>query len=175
MNKGLIHIYTGDGKGKTTAAMGLAFRAAGQDKKVYILQFLKARKTGEKFSAEKVENITFARANKSPKFIFQMNEEEKAELKKETKKACENLMRILQDSEYEIIIVDEIFGALANGMIDKKDLIKLMKEKSGDKELILTGRGAPEDVYDYADYVSNMTMIKHPFEKDIKARKGIEF
>lgn len=175
MKQGLVHIYTGDGKGKTTAAIGLAVRAAGHNKRVYILQFLKARTTGELEIAKKLPMITFERTNISRKFIFQMNEEEKKELQEETEKAWNRLREITRESEYEIVIVDEIMGAIKNGLISLKEVIDLIKDKSPEKELILTGREAPDELIELADYVTEMKLIKHPYRKDIPARKGIEF
>ena len=175
MEKGQIHIYTGDGKGKTTAAMGLALRASAYDKKIYILQFLKGRKTGERLSAEKFDNITFERANKSQKFFMQMNEEEKKEQKEEIKDIWNKISDLLESSDYEIIIFDEIMGAISTGMVELENVKELLNKKGEDKEVILTGRNAPQELIDEADYVTNMKMIKHPFNKNISARKGIEF
>ena len=175
MKNGQIHIYTGDGKGKTTAAMGLAFRASAYDKKIYILQFLKGRKTGERLSAEKFDNITFERANKSKKFFIQMNEEEKKEQKEEIKEIWNKINDLLENSDYEIIIFDEIMGAISNGMVEIEDVKELLENKGKDKELVLTGRNAPQDLIDMADYVTEMKMIKHPFTKNIPAREGIEY
>jgi len=175
MKNGQIHIYTGDGKGKTTAAMGLAFRASAYDKKIYILQFLKGRKTGERLSAEKFDNITFERANKSKKFFIQMNEEEKKEQKEEIKEIWNKINDLLENSDYEIIIFDEIMGAISNGMVEIEDVKELLENKGKEKELLLTGRNAPQDLIDMADYVTEMKMIKHPFTKNIPAREGIEY
>ena len=175
MKKGQVHIYTGDGKGKTTAAMGLAFRASAYDKKIYILQFLKGRKTGERLSAKKFDNITFERANKSKKFFIQMTDEEKKEQKQEIKKIWEKINGILKESDYEIIIFDEIMGAISNGMVEIEDVKKLIENKGEDKEFILTGRNAPEELIEMAGYVTEMKMIKHPFNNNVPARKGVEY
>ncbi|MGM0436896.1 MAG: cob(I)yrinic acid a,c-diamide adenosyltransferase [Bacillota bacterium] len=175
MENGQIHIYTGDGKGKTTAAMGLAFRASAYDKKIYILQFLKGRKTGERLSAKKFDNITFERANKSKKFYIQMTEEEKKEQKEEIKEIWNKINDLLENSDYEIIIFDEIMGAISNGMVEIDDVKELLKNKGKDKELVLTGRNAPEELIDMADYVTEMQMKKHPFNKNVPAREGIEY
>ncbi len=172
---GLIHIYTGDGKGKTTAAMGLAVRAAGYNRKVYILQFLKARTTGEKNTLAGMSTVTFKRANKSKKFIFQMDEAEKAVLVRETAEVWENLFEIIQESDYQLVIIDEIMGAITNGLVPLEKVIELIEKKADDKELVMTGRNAPEELVELADYVTEMKMIKHPFTDDIPARKGIEF
>lgn len=175
MENGLIHIYTGKGKGKTTAALGLAFRALGYNKKVYFLQFLKGRETGEKKTAAGISGLTFARVNKTEKFVFQMNEEEKRQLQKEVKNVWNNLEVITRDSSYEIIILDEIMGALSNNIVELKNVIRLINNKADDKELILTGRGVPRKLIELADYVTEMNLIKHPYDRNIPAREGIEF
>ena len=175
MQKGQTHIYTGDGKGKTTAAMGLAFRASAYEKKIFILQFLKGKKTGEKITAEGFENITFKRANKTDKFIFQMNEREKEELIQETQKIWKKVVDIINGDDYEIVILDEIMGAISNNMVGTEQVADLIKNKSVDKELILTGRNAPQKLIELADYVSEMKMIKHPFNNNVPAREAIEY
>ena len=175
MENGQIHIYTGDGKGKTTAAMGLAFRASAYDKKIYILQFLKGRKTGERITSDKFDNITFERANKSKKFFIQMNDKEKKEQKAEIKEIWNKINDLLENSDYEIIIFDEIMGAISNGMVEIEDVKELLDNKGKDKEVILTGRKAPQELIEKADYVTEMKMIKHPFNKNVSARKGIEY
>lgn len=175
MKRGMVHIYTGDGKGKTTAAIGLAIRAAGHNKKVYILQFLKGRITGEREIADKLPMITFERANKSKKFVFQMNEREKEELISEISQTWDKLKKITRESKYEIIIIDEIMGAISNGLIGLEKVVELIKEKDSTKEIILTGRNAPEELIELADYVTEMRMVKHPYTENIPARKGIEF
>lgn len=175
MKNGLVHIYTGKGKGKTTAAMGLAFRALGHNKKIYILQFLKGRETGEKKTADGMSGITFERVNKITKFVFQMNKEEKEQLQKEVKEIWGQLQDITRHSDYEIIILDEIMGAISNDIVALADVIDLIKNRAGDKELILTGREAPQKLIDLADYVTEMKSLKHPFTDNISARQGIEF
>jgi cob(I)alamin adenosyltransferase len=175
VEKGQTHIYTGDGKGKTTAAMGLAFRASAYDKKIYILQFLKGKKTGERMTSERFDNITFKRANDSDKFIFQMNESEKEELIKEAQQIWDEVVEVINKSDYEIIILDEIMGAISNNMVGTEQVADLIKSKNNDKELILTGRNAPEKLIKLADYVSEMKLVKHPFNDDIPAREAIEY
>jgi cob(I)alamin adenosyltransferase len=175
MERGLIHIYTGDGKGKTTAAMGLALRAAGHKKKVYILQFLKARSTGEVSILKELPYITFVRANTSPKFVFEMNEAEREQLQLETDLAWSRLVKVTGDTEYELVILDEIMGAIDNHLLSLKQVIELVNEKSPGLELVLTGRNASPELVKLADYVTEMKMIKHPYQENIPARKGIEF
>ncbi len=175
MKKGLVHIYTGKGKGKTTAAIGLALRALGHNKKVYILQFLKGKETGERKIAARMSGITFDRVNKDTKFVFQMNKEEKKQLQEEVKERWEQLKYIIIDSDYEIIILDEIMVAISNNIVKLESVVGLINNKAVDKELILTGRGVPQKLIKLADYVTEMKMLKHPFNHNIPARKGIEF
>lgn len=175
MKKGLVHIYTGDGKGKTTAAMGLAFRAAGHGKQVYILQFMKGWPTGEKVIADGIIFITYQRANQVTKFINQMTEAEKLKLKKETKKAWQTLWKEIKESDNEVFILDEVMAAISNDLLTVEEVAQLIKEKPETIELVLTGRDAPQALIDLADYVTEMKAIKHPLNKNISARKGIEF
>ena len=174
MEKGLIHIYTGNGKGKTTAAMGLVSRAAGYNKKIYIMQFLKGRKTGEKIFFAQFENIHFKRAHKSKKFIKNMNINEKKKLTIKIEKVFKKVKKIIEQSEYEIIILDEIMGLINNDIIEVDDVISTIGNNM-EKEIILTGRDAPQELIDTADYVTEMKAIKHPYTKGISARKGIEY
>lgn len=175
MEQGLIHIYTGKGKGKTTAALGLALRALGYKKKVYLLQFLKGRQTGERLAARKLEGFTFCQANKSDKFLFQMEDLEKKQAKQEIEKAWEQVCQLALDSDYEMIILDEIMIALANNLITLDSVEELMENKAPDKELILTGRNAPDTLIRRADYVTRMQMVKHPYQQKVPARRGIEY
>lgn len=176
LKKGMIHIYTGDGKGKTTAAIGLAIRAAGHGKKIYLMQFLKGQKTGEVEFLRNFSDIIIHRANENiTKFYYQMNKEEKEELHKKTREAWEMLYTQLTEGDYDLVILDEIMGVLTNRMLGVEELIDFIKNKSDRQELVLTGRDAPEEIIELADYVTEMKMIKHPYQNNISARKGIEF
>ncbi|SDK69660.1 cob(I)yrinic acid a,c-diamide adenosyltransferase [Natronincola ferrireducens] len=175
LEKGLIHIYTGDGKGKTTAALGQGTRTAGGGLKVLMVQFLKGDDTGELYSIERLapnfQLIRFAAMNK---FYFQLNEEEKAEVKNSVKEGLYTIKRHLDEENYNLIILDEIMAVLYNKIIAVEEIIEILDNKPDHIEMILTGRNAPEELINLADYVTEMRMIKHPFEKGIYARKGIE-
>ena len=175
--QGLVHIYTGDGKGKTTAALGLALRAAGTGKRVKMIQFLKDTPCGELESAklfdEKFEILRFQRGRKG--FIWEMNEEEIDELKKETHEGLKNAAELSKNGECDVLILDEIFGCLGNCLITEDELINIIKEKNDETELVLTGRNAPEKVCALAHYVSEIRAVKHPLYSGIPAREGIEF
>lgn len=170
MEKGMVHIYTGDGKGKTSSAMGLAIRCAGHGKKVTVYQFLKATPSGELDSLEKL-GIDVVRVNTCEKFYYNMNDNEKHTTKQETEKAITSLF-----SEFcDLLILDEILCAVNNGIIHVDIIKNIIKNKHENTELVLTGRNVPEELLEYADYVSEIMCIKHPYAKGIDARCGIDF
>ncbi|MBI5026244.1 MAG: cob(I)yrinic acid a,c-diamide adenosyltransferase [Nitrospirae bacterium] len=175
MKKGLIHIYTGDGKGKTTAAMGLAMRAAGRGKKVLILQFLKGglRGTGEAAAAEKLK-IKFVRFAGQISPIFNPKVRP-SKLKKSVREAIAFSLKEIKTDSYDLVIMDEFNNLLHSGYATMNDAKKLIKEKPARLELVFTGRGAPEELIAIGDYVTEMKLIKHPYTKGVKARRGIEY
>lgn len=170
MKKGLVHIYTGNGKGKTTCAFGLAVRCAGHGNKVVVYQFLKATPTGEVCSCEKL-NIEIKRVAPTDKFWIGMSDEEKASTIRET----ENALAHIFDTPCDLLILDEVICATDIGIISTEKLIEIIKNKPSSTELVLTGRNMPAELAEYADYISEINCIKHPYEKDICAREGIEF
>lgn len=170
MNRGLVHIYTGDGKGKTTSAIGLAVRCAGHGKNVTVYQFLKATPTGELNSLKKI-GINIIRVNTCEKFYCDMNDEEKLVAKSET----ENALNSLFSESCDLIVLDEIICAVHNGTSDINKVIEIIKNKPQNTELVLTGRNVPEELLEYADYVSEIKCVKHPYERGIDARCGIDF
>jgi cob(I)alamin adenosyltransferase len=172
--QGLIQLYTGDGKGKSTAAFGLAIRAAGRGFNVAVLQFLKNRITGELISIEKLDNISVHRVNMSPKFTWDMNEEELAELYGESKRGLEHAKALAASGEYSVIILDEFIHTIVKGYVSKEDVLDFFATRPKNVELVLTGRNAPDWLIEAADLCTEMRCIKHPFEKGIPARKGIE-
>jgi cob(I)alamin adenosyltransferase len=175
MAKGLIHVYTGEGKGKTTAAFGLAKRAAGHGRNVLILQFLKSKtgRSGEIVSAKKADiNIIKFEDQTTPLF----NPEVKiSDLKRSIRKAAARAIKEISSGSYDVVILDEFNTVLGCDYATMKDAERIIKAKPEKLELIFTGRGAPKELIDLADYVTEMKMIKHPFKKGVKARKGIEF
>lgn len=169
----MIHLYIGDGKGKTTAAMGLAVRAAGRRKKVIVAQFLKTRTTGEIISLEKLY-IPIVRSQKKLKFIFNMNDEEKEICREEQNSIIVCIKDYINKNGVELLVLDEIIDALNTGMISEEDLRGLLESAAG-AEYILTGRNPPQWLIERADYISETKKIKHPFDLGIQAREGIEF
>jgi cob(I)alamin adenosyltransferase len=174
--RGLIHIYTGDGKGKTTAAVGLGVRACGQGMKVLMVQFLKGMPTGEMYSLKKLEpGFELHRGTGTSKFTWQMTDEEKAQAAAEQRAIFEHAVRSAENGECDMLIMDEVMGALSSGMIDMQSLLRFISAKPERLELIMTGRDAPPELVGAADYVSEIRAVKHPAQKGISARKGIEF
>ncbi len=175
--QGLVHVYTGDGKGKTTASLGLGMRACGAGFKVLMIQFLKDTPCGELESVsafgEKFKLMRFQKGQKG--FIWEMSEEERRELEKETREGLDFAKGALKSGEYDMVILDEIFGCLGNMLITEQDILKLIQEKNENVELVLTGRNAPESICRASHYVTEMRAQKHPLYSGISARRGIEY
>lgn len=176
MNKqGLVHIYTGNGKGKTTACVGLALRMAGSGGKVLYSFMQKGVKSSEIKPLESLENIDVFQVCKIKKFLPFLNDDEKAEYKKQHKEGMEKLIQLASQGTYDMIVIDEAIGAVNEKILDIKDILKLIENKSQGCEIVLSGRNASKQIIDVVDYVSEVQLIKHPYEKGIKARKGIEY
>jgi cob(I)alamin adenosyltransferase len=175
LERGLIQVYTGDGKGKTTASIGLGIRAVGRGFKVYMVQFLKGTDTGELHTLKNIENFKVFRFQSTEKFFWSLNEEEKKILAEDMKKAYEFVVDVLQNKKCDILILDEIMAAIHSKMYTVEDVLKLIDMKPTEMELVLTGRSAPQEIIEKADLVTEMKAIKHPFEKGIPARYGIEY
>lgn len=167
----MIHIYCGDGKGKTTAAIGLAVRMAGYNKKALFMQFLKGSYTGELEILKKSENITVMRCDKNYGFFRSMTDSDKENIIK-----ChnENLEYVLKNIDsFDMIVLDEIFAAYNYDLADKERVKEIVEKYKG--ELVMTGRDPQEWFVERADYVSEIKKIKHPYDRGITAREGIEF
>ena len=166
--KGLIHIYCGDGKGKTTAAIGLAVRAAGRGKRVVIARFLKNDDSGEVGVLERVPGITLIPCRKSFGFTWNMTEKERQE-------AGAYYEALLEEAWELALVLDEALGACSAGMIREERLLKLLDEKPEGLEVVLTGRSPSEELLARGDYVTRMEAVRHPYEKGIGARAGVEY
>jgi len=173
---GLIHIYYGDGKGKTTAALGLALRAAGCGKNVVIVQFLKSWDCGEHKTLQNLSNITLIRAKTAGgKFICDMNDDEKQITKTWQEESLEKAIDLVKNEQCDMLILDEAIDAQKLGMLDTILMEKIISEKPDSLELILTGHDPDPQLLEQADYVTEMVKHKHPYDKGIQARKGIEY
>lgn len=171
MNTGLIHLYYGDGKGKTTAAMGLALRAAGRGLRVVLVQFLKSGDSGELKILRTLPNVTVLSGKGSTKFTFQMSEEEKLAAKVLHETHLREALRL----PFDLLVLDEAASAYTAGLLDVKLLEDAIYYRPPNTELVLTGRNPASFMLEAADYVTEMTCRKHPFERGVAAREGIEF
>ena len=169
----MIHVYTGPGKGKTTAAFGLAFRACGHGWNALVIQFMKGdQKYGEIQSAKRISNLIVEQYG-LPTFV-----KKGSPSKEDRKLAVKGLKRVREavlECQYDLIILDEILVAVDFGLIPLEELLSLIRQKPDRVELVLTGRNAHPEVIALADLVSQIEEIKHPFQKGFPAREGIEF
>ncbi len=172
---GYLHIYCGDGKGKTTAALGLALRAAGADKVVHIIQLMKGGETSELNSLRLIKNITTARCDRAYCFFNSMTDTDKAEIT-----ACHNKLiaegfSLVKENKADMLIIDEFCSAYNFGLLDRKTAEEFLLNRSYPAEIVITGRNPAEIFVNSADYVSEIACVKHPYTKNISARKGIEY
>ncbi len=165
----MLHIYTGEGKGKTTAAMGLALRAIGHGKKVVILQFLKSGTSGELMPLTKL-GATVISGKSGCKFVSAMSREEK----EETRKMHDEHLKKALGMTFDLLILDEACAALKYDLVDP-DLIRQAISLKSEREVVLTGRDPAQFLLDAADYITDMVCVRHPYERGISAREGIEF
>ncbi len=176
--RGLVIVNTGDGKGKTTASLGLAVRAAGNGMRVLVIQFIKGRwKTGESQAiaalAPNVELVRMGRGFtlerlRDPRIPMEEHEEAAS-------RAFERAREVVLTDEYDMIVLDEILGSIKAGLVTLNDVLGLIRDKPARLHLVLTGRGAPPELVDAADLVTEMKLVKHPLQQGIKAQRGIEF
>ncbi len=195
---GLVQVFTGNGKGKTTSSLGLCLRAIGQGFNVYVIQFLKSGDTGELFSVRKyLPNMTIVQFGrqalmekqtrvfefsgkgdikavgpKAGKYFYFPPDADEAE---PCRRALEHAFTVINSGEYNIVVLDEINCALAKNLIDINEVIRLIDNKPKNVELILTGRNVPKEIIEKADLVSEIREIKHPWHKGVLARRGIEY
>ena len=182
---GLVHVITGDGKGKTTSSLGLALRAIGNNLTVHMIQFLKSGFTGELYSAKKLgfvieqfgvdamkekQKHLQEFADKTGTFVFQPDIKEKDA----AMEGWEHAKKVIKSGEYDMVILDEINCVLEKGLIPLNEVLEIIKNH-GKVELVMTGRDAPKELMDAADYVNVVQRVKHPWQKGIVARKGIEY
>ena len=174
--KGLVIVYTGDGKGKTTAALGMAFRSAGHQYRVAVIQFIKGTmRTGEEEAAKALapyidwtiggRGFTAGPWNKA-------SQEEHVAAAQETLKIAEEK---LMSGRYRMVVLDEVLGAISAKIVTLDQILSLIQRKPPMVHLVITGRGAPQEIIDAADLVTEMRLIKHPYEQGVVAQKGVEF
>lgn len=171
MKKGYIHVYTGDGKGKTTAAIGAAVRALGAGLKVYMIQFMKRKKQNELKIIKKIPGFNIAQYGRKG-FVSQQKPDKKdIEIAEE---GFEHAEKIIQNAEYDVVILDEINVAINYNLLETENILKIIKNKPKKLEIILTGRYAPKKLIKISDIVTEMKEIKHLYKKGIEKREGID-
>ncbi len=170
MEKGYVHVYTGNGKGKTTAALGLSLRAICAGKKVYFAQFVKGMAYSELKAADLLENFTLKQYGRDGFILNNPTEEDKAM----AKEGLDELRVILKEGQYDVVVLDEINIALYYKLFDVEEVIDMIKNRKEHVEVILTGRNALESIKVFADLVSEIKEIKHYYKQGVQARIGIE-
>lgn len=175
-NRGLVIVYTGEGKGKTTAALGMALRTVGWGGKVLVIQFIKAWKTGEHKAIEEFlkDKITIVPSGEG--FVGIMGDRKpKQTHTASAQKALELAKKELMSKKWATVILDEINGAIEGGLVSLKDVLTLIASKPEEVNLVLTGREAKPEIIEKADLVTEMKKVKHPFDSGILAKKGVDF
>lgn len=179
LERGLVQIYTGDGKGKTTAAFGLALRAAGQGNKVLIYQFLKPPNLdlGERF-VSRLEGVKIRlEALDVPWDMSKSSQDEQAvaQMQEAIGEVLNKIARMAEQREYDVLILDEIVFCLSEHLAKLNDIRRILDRRDPGVEIILTGRGATTELIAYADLVTEMKNIKHPFDNGLPARRGVDY
>lgn len=173
LERGIVQVYTGNGKGKTSAAFGLALRAIGRGLKVYVIQFIKGGfDYGELYMVDKLPNLELKVFGRGRFVTEKPPEREDVEL---AEKALVLAEEVVKSGEYDIVILDEINVALNLKLIKIERVLELIRNKPKHVELVLTGRYAPDEIIEAADLVTEMREVKHPYNKGFQARKGIEY
>ena len=171
---GLVHIYCGEGKGKTTCSVGLTVRACGYGLHVLFMQFLKSGASSELKILRELPGIEVLGTKPIKKFSFQMTEEEKAETRAVSQKEVEDMLQMIQNDHYDMVVLDEALGAIEAGLLDGQVIVDFLKDRPEKLEVVLTGRYPTPELEELADYVSRIDKVKHPYDKGIPARAGIE-
>ena len=169
--KGYTQVYTGNGKGKTTAALGLAIRAAGAGLKVFIAQFIKMGEYSEIKALKRFKDLILLEQFGSGRFI---KDKPSASDIEAARKGVEKIKAAFTSGQHNVVIMEEANVAVGLGLLSVEDILKIMDEKPEDVELVITGRGADSRIIEKADLVTEMKEIKHYFQKGVKARIGIE-
>lgn len=173
--RGLTHVYFGDGKGKTTAALGMALRALGYGRGVVIVQFLKNVFSGELRALERFPKAKVLRGQASDKFLPAMTGEEQEETRRIQEENFREAVRLAREGACDLLILDEVLDACQLGLLDGTALLDFIDHKPAGLELVLTGHSLTEGILARADYATQMVKRKHPYDRGIPAREGIEY
>lgn len=170
-----VHIYCGDGKGKTTAAIGLAVRASGCNKKVLIVRFLKTDHSGEVLALQSLSGITVMPCEKSFGFFTNMTDEQKMEARVYYSGLLDCVLEKAAKEPFDLLVLDEIMAVCNYGLVDEGKVLQFISGRPENLEVVLTGRNPSDRLLDQADYVSEIKKIRHPYDRGINARRGIEY
>lgn len=174
MKQSCVHIYCGDGKGKSTAVMGLALRAAGSGKRVVLTQFLKDGTSSELNVLRELLEVTVLTCPRQFGFFWNMTEEQKEEAQRAYQELFDQAVKTAREKEAFLLVMDEFMAAYSHEMIDRERALDFLKNRPEGLEIALTGRDPAPELLELADYVSEIRKVKHPFDQGLKARKGIE-
>jgi cob(I)alamin adenosyltransferase len=170
--KGLLLVYTGHGKGKTTAALGIVFRALGRGLKVAVVQFIKGKwKTGERTYAESLPELTFLVMGRG----FTWESDDLSRDKEAAQKAWQEATLLIQGGEHAIVVLDELTYVVNYDFVSLADVMAVLRDRPPHVHVVVTGRNAPDELIEMADLVTEMKPVKHPFERGIAAQPGIDF
>jgi cob(I)alamin adenosyltransferase len=170
LKQSCIQVYIGDGKGKTTASLGLAFRMAGAGGQVFVVQFMKGRPSSEQQSAEKLSNITIERFGLDTFVHTPPKKEDVAE----ARRGLERAKSVIATGDYDLVILDEINTAIKLGLLSVSEVLDMLLSRPEYVEVILTGRNAPPEILDVANLITEMRAVRHYYDKGVSARIGIE-
>lgn len=171
----MVHVYHGDGKGKTTAAMGLAIRSAGVGNLVVIVQFLKGSPTGEIEVLSRIPEITVLRNQEDLGFVKWMTEEEKKQAEMMHNINLMQAIELINQGKCDLLVLDELASTYNYGLVDQNMVQTLLEMRPKDLEIVITGREPAQLFMDHADYITEMKKIRHPYDNGTPARKGVEF
>ena len=171
----MIHVYYGDGKGKTTAAVGLAVRAAGNSMKVMFVQFLKTESSGERAVLHSLDRLTLTSCPTELKFTCDMDDREKQQTAMIYRGIFERSAAVTLSERYDMIVLDEVFDIINEGMLADASVFEFIRNAPNNIEIVMTGHNPPQRFIDAADYVTEFKKIKHPYDRGIQGRIGIEF
>lgn len=173
--RGMIHIYCGDGKGKTTAATGLAVRAAGAGMQVLFARFLKNENSGELRILDQIPEIEVLHLEKSYGFYQTLSDSDKAKMTAMYRKLWQNIEEKITSGSYDMLVIDELMAAYNYGILEQEGVHRFLENKPEKLEIVMTGRNPSERLMELSDYISEIKKVRHPFDQQVTARKGIEF
>lgn len=173
-SRGMLHIYAGDGKGKTTAAIGLAVRMCGAGRRVLFAQFLKGRPTAELMPMHRL-GIEICRTEPVIKFIGEMDEQERLQCRDSCRQVFAAACSALKSGDYGLVVLDEVLDAISVKMLEETALLQALLARAANTEAVLTGRSPGGEICRMADYFSFIQAKKHPYERGISARYGVEY